>query len=84
MCRTPFDIRTCTKLHMDIDEPGCSSEDFKAAQKLQQKISSIVQDGISEQPLRQLIQEARTFLHTQPRNLVRFLFRGHLYNLTDF
>ena len=55
-----------------MEEPGCSSEDLKAAQKLQQKLSSIVQDGISEQPLRQLIQETKAFLHTQPRSLVGF------------
>ncbi|KDR79230.1 hypothetical protein GALMADRAFT_63602 [Galerina marginata CBS 339.88] len=80
LCRTPFDQRTCIKLHVDLEteqQPGCSPEDVQRAQKLQQSIASIADDGISEANLRQLIQEGKTFLHSQPRNLHKDLRVAH-------
>jgi hypothetical protein len=76
MCRTPFDSSSCIRLHVDVDTippeqtVGCSSDVVKEAQRLHQAISSIADVGIDEQGLRQLIQEAKTFLHGQPRHLV--------------
>lgn len=83
LCRKPFNIDLCTKLHLDIDAVGlkpplppasqCSAADLKEAQRFQQAISGIAESGISEANLRQLLQECQTFLSTQPRTLHRDL-----------
>lgn len=76
MCRTAYEFRHCAKLHIDADgltaeqKAGCSPEDLAQASKIQKAISAVADEGITEPKLRQLIQEGRTFLHSQPRNLV--------------
>lgn len=77
MCRTTYEFRNCAKLHIDGDslaaeqqKASCAPEDLALAARLHRAISAIADEGISEQDLRQLIMDAKAFLHTQPRSLV--------------
>lgn len=45
--------------------------DSNEALRLQQAIASVADEGTTEPRLRQLIQECKTFLHGQPRHMVR-------------
>ena len=82
LCRIPFDKDSVIKLHVDLDAipieqaSGCTSADLQEAQRLQKAIANIADKGTTEQNLRQLIQEGRTFLHGQPRNLVSVLLES--------
>ncbi|KAF8882123.1 hypothetical protein BD779DRAFT_1675106 [Infundibulicybe gibba] len=87
LCRTTFDQRTVTKLHVDVDNARSSpSPSIKAtcptaaeqeARRLQEAIASIANEGTTEPRLRQLIAECRTFLSSQPRNLFSDLRVSH-------
>ena len=87
LCRKPFNVNLCIKLHVDVETVGsqaplptssqCSPADLKEAQRFQQAISNIADSGISEADLRQLIQDCRAFLQTQHRSLVCRIFISH-------
>jgi chemotaxis regulatin CheY-phosphate phosphatase CheZ len=49
---------------------GSHPDAIKEAQRLHRAIARIVDVGIEEQGMRQLIQETRNFLHGKPRHLV--------------
>lgn len=69
------------RLHIDTDEvrppstapdrPPALSEDELVAAKFQERIASAANEGTTEQGVRQLIDDCRTFLNLQPRNSVR-------------
>ncbi|KAF8915671.1 hypothetical protein CPB85DRAFT_1217506 [Mucidula mucida] len=77
LCRQRFDPRSLVKLHIDVDEvrspsraqdrPG-ESEDDLVAKKFQERIAAAANEGTTEQAVRQLIDECKSFLSQQPRN----------------
>ncbi|KAF8154549.1 hypothetical protein B0H34DRAFT_660395 [Crassisporium funariophilum] len=82
LCRTPFEKHFCIKLHLDVDgippeRLGTVNADTQEAQRLQQAIASVADEGTTEPRLRQLIQECKTFLHGQPRSQYKELRVAH-------
>lgn len=70
-----------TRLHIDFDsnrdsnspgrEPGSPSAAEAEAKRFQAAFVAVTRDGISEQGLRTLLDEAKAFLSAQPRDQVR-------------
>jgi len=81
LCRNGFDASGFIKIHIDVDNVRSSPRAIKAgptssspaedeARRLQEAIASVANAGTTEARLRQLIEEGRTFLASQPRTLV--------------
>ncbi|KAF8628299.1 hypothetical protein AX17_006002 [Amanita inopinata Kibby_2008] len=84
LCRTPFDQRTCFKLHVDMDngrkspaKASCPTAAEQEARRLQEAIATVANEGSTESNLRQLIADCRAFLQSQPRNLFSDLRVSH-------
>jgi hypothetical protein len=75
LCRTHFDPRAVTKLHVDMDTvvATCLTSAQQEARRLQEAIANVANEGTTEARLRQLIADATAFLATQPRDKVRLL-----------
>ncbi|KAF7419294.1 hypothetical protein PC9H_001881 [Pleurotus ostreatus] len=87
LCRQPFDTESFIKLHIDLDSlrplsngnmhgPQTQSADLEA-RRLQEAIADIGNRGASEQHLRSVIDECRTFLSSQPRSSFQDLRVSH-------
>ncbi|KAL0958969.1 hypothetical protein HGRIS_014281 [Hohenbuehelia grisea] len=85
LCRTHFDELSIVKLHLDLDNvqlvqhvPGpvtVSAE--QDARRLQEAIANVANQGASEQHLRQLIDDCRSFLAAQSRSAFQDLRVSH-------
>jgi hypothetical protein len=81
LCRAGFEAKDFVKLRIDVDSARSSPRANIAAEgearRLQESIASVANAGTTEARLRQLIEEARAFLASQPRELVSttFVFR---------
>ncbi|KAK0440282.1 hypothetical protein EV421DRAFT_1712555 [Armillaria borealis] len=75
LCRSRFEPQGFVKLHIDVDDVRSSSHfprtTTQCARRLQEAIANIANEGSTEASLRQLIQDCKSFLAGQPRNLVR-------------
>lgn len=80
MCRTTYESLSIVRLHVDLDNsqrgsptglPSSATQAEQEARRLQDAIAAIASQGSSEQQLRTLIEECRTFLNAQPRSMVR-------------
>ena len=83
MCRTRFDQRSITKLVVDLDNGRASSSPTRVsgspsaeaeAKRLQEAFLTVARTGVSEQEIRQLLDEARTFISAHPREQVTWFF----------
>ncbi|KAK0443117.1 uncharacterized protein EV420DRAFT_1278094 [Desarmillaria tabescens] len=88
LCRSRFEPQGFVKLHIDVDDvrssshsperPPSASPAELEARRLQEAIANIANEGSTEASLRQLIQDCKSFLAGQPRNLfteLRFIHR---------
>ncbi|KAK0216838.1 hypothetical protein IW262DRAFT_1276481 [Armillaria fumosa] len=88
LCRSRFEPQGFVKLHIDVDDvrssshsperPPSTSPAELEARRLQEAIANIANEGSTEASLRQLIQDCKSFLAGQPRNLfteLRFIHR---------
>lgn len=63
------------KLHVDMDASACPLG--HEARRYRQALDDIVTNGISEPDLRQLLNDCKTFLKDQSRNMVmRFMLHN--------
>ena len=75
MCRTYFSKRSATKLIIDWDPTPPSGRaahlSETEARRFHDAFSTLTRDGITEPALRQLLEEVKVFLGTQPPDRVR-------------
>ncbi|PPR02138.1 hypothetical protein CVT24_011388 [Panaeolus cyanescens] len=74
ICRKPFEMQDVRKLHISFDKGlleklQCKPEDLRTAERFQNAMANVVDAGIHEKGLRQLIQEMKAWLQGQPRHL---------------
>ncbi|PFH48812.1 hypothetical protein AMATHDRAFT_76526 [Amanita thiersii Skay4041] len=74
LCRAQYDIRSCVKLHVDLESgspvrASCPTPGEQEARRLQEAITNVANEGSSEPNVRQLIADCRVFLQGHPRTM---------------